>query len=248
MGLPHLIKTSKETATKGYLSGRRSALFLHQGKIYRYKGCGNDGDGFILDNNQLRGSHYFHTAKRELFMTRIVNDILEQEIGEKSANIPILFYEFPKDIQSLDLKNEVSLLSKYCCVFETWGDRRAGTHLISPLEIIFLNFFDTSSFDLAKFFKEKERADTFGLTELLIDFEMMVDKGQKFLEVYDGRHEFSNYVSLPELRKQTEVKQVENFQEIAEKLGKKFSNKNSQKITDLLGGKTNWIATIEIIL
>ena len=44
---------------------------------------------------------------------------------------------------------------------------------------------------------------------------MMVEKGQNFLEVFDGRQEFSNYVSLSELRKLTEIKQVENAKEIA---------------------------------
>jgi len=50
-----------------------------------------------------------------------------------SANTPLFFYRFPKDISALNLKNEAKLLSKYCCVFETIGDRRVGTHLISPL-------------------------------------------------------------------------------------------------------------------
>lgn len=45
--LPIIIKTHKKTALNGYLSGRRSALVLQNGKLYRYKGCGNDGQGFI---------------------------------------------------------------------------------------------------------------------------------------------------------------------------------------------------------
>jgi hypothetical protein len=81
----------------------------------------------------------------------------------------------------------VPLLGKYCCVFETEGDRRVGTHLISPLEILFLNIFDMDSLQLPDFFKQKNRLDEYGLTELLIDFEMMLEKGQRFLEVYDGR-------------------------------------------------------------
>ncbi len=37
------------------------------------------------------------------------------------------------EINSVNLANDLPLISKYCCVFETQGDRRAGTHLISPL-------------------------------------------------------------------------------------------------------------------
>ncbi len=72
-------------------------------------------------------------------MTNFINNILMKEIKEHSANKPILCYEFPSSIQELGLKNDIKLLPKYCCVFETQGDRRVGTHLISPLEILFLN-------------------------------------------------------------------------------------------------------------
>ena len=62
--VPCLIKTNKETQLRGYRSGKRSAIFLDGDKLYRYKGCGNDGDGFIVNEDGLRGSHFFHTAKR----------------------------------------------------------------------------------------------------------------------------------------------------------------------------------------
>ena len=81
-------------------------------------------------------------------------------------------------------------MGKYCCVFETKGDRRAGTHLISPLEILFLNILDLSNIKLEEFFKQKKRLDEYGLTELLIDFEMVLEKGQTFMEVFDSRKEF----------------------------------------------------------
>lgn len=59
-----LIKTGKETGVKGYLSGRRSAILVQNGRLIRYKGCGNDTEGFISENKGLRGSHFIHTAKR----------------------------------------------------------------------------------------------------------------------------------------------------------------------------------------
>lgn len=46
-GVMRLIKTGRETEVKGYLSGRRSAILVQNGRFIRYKGCGNDTDGFI---------------------------------------------------------------------------------------------------------------------------------------------------------------------------------------------------------
>ena len=54
-------------------------------------------------------------------------------------------------------------------MFETQGDRRLGTHLISPMEILFLNLFEFPQ-ALEEHFKSINRLDNTGLTELLIDF------------------------------------------------------------------------------
>lgn len=62
--MPKVIKTGRETPLKGYLSGHRSAVLLQNGRLIRYKGCGNDLEGFIVKGKGLRGSHFFHTAKR----------------------------------------------------------------------------------------------------------------------------------------------------------------------------------------
>ena len=95
-------------------------------------------------------------------MTALINQILRQEVNEPSANQPLLFYEF-NDVKEYGLRNDLKLLPKYCCVFETAGDRRVGTHLISPLEIIFLNIVQTHAEEFDAFFKAKERLDEFGL-------------------------------------------------------------------------------------
>lgn len=93
--MPCLIKTDRETEWKGYRSGKRSALFGLNGKMYRYKGCGNDSQGFIVNEDGLRGSHFSHTAKRELYMTNLINQLLQQEIGLMSANRPVCMHEYP---------------------------------------------------------------------------------------------------------------------------------------------------------
>lgn len=80
-------------------------------------------------------------------MTSYINETLKKSLGWQSANNPLFFYEFPVLLPS-PLRNDLPLLTKYCCVFETKGDRRAGTHLISPLEILFLNLLDIDSLPL----------------------------------------------------------------------------------------------------
>jgi len=96
-------------------------------------------------------------------MTRLINNILIEEFGEASANFPVSFYEFPSHFKDSILRNDLPLFSKYCCVFETRGDRRVGTHLISPLEILFLNIIDLADLQLEKFFRERSRYDEFGV-------------------------------------------------------------------------------------
>ena len=66
-----MIKVPFETEHIAIASGKRSAIYVdkNQGKLYRLKGCGNVLQGFNIENNDLRGSHFFHTSKRELYMT-----------------------------------------------------------------------------------------------------------------------------------------------------------------------------------
>lgn len=68
------VKTDKPTAIECYLSGHRSAILLKDSKVYRLKGCGNDFNGFeMVPGNGLRGCHFYHTSKREMLMTHLVN-------------------------------------------------------------------------------------------------------------------------------------------------------------------------------
>lgn len=63
------------------------------------------------------------------------------------------------------------MISKYCAVFETQGDRRAGTHLISPLEILFLGLVDHSKTGWKEVFHKKGRVEQKGdLIELVTNF------------------------------------------------------------------------------
>jgi hypothetical protein len=56
------------------------------------------------------------------------------------------------------------MIAKYCCVFETLGDRRIGTHVISPLEILFLNLCNLNETDWFGMFEKNKRIDE-GITD-----------------------------------------------------------------------------------
>jgi hypothetical protein len=52
------------------------------------------------------------------------------------------------------------MIGKYCCVFETTGDRRIGTHLISPLEILFLNLCELEQTAWFEIFEKNGRIES----------------------------------------------------------------------------------------
>lgn len=107
-------------------------------------------------------------------MTQKINSLLKERLGiHPPANTPLCFYEYsPEFLKSQNITNQLALIGKYCCVFETKGDRRAGTHLISPLQIIFLSLLEQEKKDeMKKLFKEKGRVDESGeLVEFVTDF------------------------------------------------------------------------------
>ena len=74
-----MIKVPYKTDHIGLASGKRSVIYIDKNKerLYRLKGCGNELKGFNVENNDLRGSHFFHTAKRELYMTEMMNKLFK---------------------------------------------------------------------------------------------------------------------------------------------------------------------------
>ncbi|CAD8190650.1 unnamed protein product [Paramecium pentaurelia] len=129
-------------------SGMRSSIIQWNGKNYRLKGCGNGNDGFTLrkfegdiDNlYEIRGCCFDHTVKRELFMNRKVEQILKK-YNIETGNISIGYWQYG-DIESINqnleknLQNQISLIPKYCGIYETIGDFRLGTHLLQGLRFI----------------------------------------------------------------------------------------------------------------
>ncbi|KAJ9444502.1 Adenylyltransferase and sulfurtransferase MOCS3-1 [Diplonema papillatum] len=125
---------------EGYRSGVRSALISNRykktGRVktwYRLKGCGNRDDGaFPLeplgDHGELtpRGSGFRESALCEARMCRVIANA-----GIPVANVPVCFWRYA-------LAGDASpAVEKWCGVFETIGDRRAGDHLTSGLIQLF---------------------------------------------------------------------------------------------------------------
>lgn len=84
-------------------------------------------------------------------MTENINKIMKEKLGIfPPANDPLYAFDYPaEEISKNNLPNDLPLINKYCVVFQTQGDRRAGTHLISPLEILFLGLIDHGKTQLA---------------------------------------------------------------------------------------------------
>lgn len=95
-------------------------------------------------------------------MTDRVNEVMRRA-GREVANVPVGFYEYQRGFrgqlpkQEEAIKDDLDLLPKYCCVFETKGERRLGTHLISSLEVLLATFVETDKEKLKELFKKAER-------------------------------------------------------------------------------------------
>ena len=121
----------------GYFSGRRSVILVEGDKLYRLKGCGNiiefskEFDNFPVEETcpnqfEIRGSMFQHTAIRELYMTQIIGECLKPQ-GFITGNSPLGMWEYNLENDSL------SEIKKYCAFYETIGDKRLSTHLLTGI-------------------------------------------------------------------------------------------------------------------
>ena len=142
------VKTNNKTGFTAFRSGKRSAIYFDKatGKFYRLKGCGNEESGFIKsmgkvnlspESQEIRGAHYNHTVKRELFMTAKIDDYLKAS-GFEAGNKSIGFIMYSENIPEIDktLENVFPKIPKFCGVFETLGEKRVATHLFQGFEAI----------------------------------------------------------------------------------------------------------------
>ena len=111
-----MVKCREETETLGIRSGRRSAIVREGEKLLRLKGCGNDGDGFVVsemvyppNGKELRGCCFEQTALREQIMSFKIKEILDKArlpIG----NIPYKIWQYSS--------STLPSLPKFCGVFD----------------------------------------------------------------------------------------------------------------------------------
>lgn len=207
-----LIKTDEKTDLIGYKSGKRSALVQCQltKKFLRLKGCGNELSGFItskgrvnLDENskEIRGSHFQHTVRRELFMTNKINEILKN-YDLISGNKSLGFWKYNNLINN-NINNDFPLIPKYCGVFETLGEKRVASHFFQGIEIfltgiineigIEINIRDIFPKDrIINFDDNDEKLDVYSTP---IDFEEVLLKNIK-AEIYYTEDDYKKYINI----------------------------------------------------
>jgi hypothetical protein len=144
-----LIKTANGSI-KAIQSGGRSAILPGVDHVYRLKGCGNfidqDGSryefpGFSIqaiedteNGQEIRGCAFKHTAERELFMSEKIGMLLAGH-NLQTGNVPIGMYQYR-------IKGEpLPKVSKVCGIFQTIGEKRLASHLLTGLEILLPHFF-----------------------------------------------------------------------------------------------------------
>eukprot|EP00927_Polykrikos_kofoidii_P009836 TRINITY_DN14122_c0_g1_i1.p1 TRINITY_DN14122_c0_g1~~TRINITY_DN14122_c0_g1_i1.p1 ORF type:complete len:601 (-),score=91.54 TRINITY_DN14122_c0_g1_i1:306-2024(-) len=126
-----------DVCPKAFASGVRSAVVKLGGQWYRLKGCGNNDNGFIvqedatLGNRQIRGSAFEHTAVCENSVGVSLTEVMEPQ-GILGCNSPMGYYLY--DAPNLPLGPG---FQPACIVERTLGDRRLGTHVMAGIELIF---------------------------------------------------------------------------------------------------------------
>lgn len=143
-----MLKPLPGSPEKTFASGVRSCVFKLDGQWYRLKGCGNNDEGFIVQNDvnsekevtrQIRGSAWLHTAIRENFMAAHLASSMQSQ-GVLGANEAMGIYMY--DAPNQPLGPSVSVPA--CIIEKTLGDRRLGTHVMAGMEIILPMLVDAS--------------------------------------------------------------------------------------------------------
>ena len=125
-------------------------------------------------------------------MTNLIN----AELGKRNkpiANIPVGFFEYERGFTKQlrvesELKDDLPLLPKYCCVFETRGERRVGTHLISSLEVLLASFVEVDWEALLKCFADINRVEGSSATETPTEWDFATLTERSFVEEYELKH------------------------------------------------------------
>ena len=136
--LPISVKSPLPSDMQGIQSGKRSAVVWYNETQYRLKGCGNLEQGFVVepmafpeDGRELRGCCFEQTMARELYMSQVIADALRPH-GYEVGNVPIGYWKYTED-STQTVQFALPLIPKYCGVYETFGEKRLGSHLLTGL-------------------------------------------------------------------------------------------------------------------
>lgn len=128
----------------GVRSGVRSGLVFIDGKWYRFKGCGNNDQGFptraivsngvITKEQEIRGCAYDYTTSREIIWTDKITTLLKS----KNTNLKCGNRSLPGWWEYSIPDAPFPTIPRCSGLFETFGDRRLCSHLLHGLEKLIL--------------------------------------------------------------------------------------------------------------
>jgi hypothetical protein len=152
-----MVKSASREVDVGvaFHSGRRSAIIrTSPGVYYRLKGCGDLDAGFpvipvVLDSSsplpsgevQIRGAMFANTCATELAMSHEV-EMAVRCIGFVAANSPVGWWQYTLEGAEVPFPE----VQRCCGIFETVGDRRLFTHVLSGLDLLLPVLFPGDSF------------------------------------------------------------------------------------------------------
>jgi len=133
---PNSQSAKAPSVLRGVASGVRSALVRSRGRWWRLKGCGNRDQGFPIEVKgeqgelNVRGCCFEHTSETELRMTALALGALD-ECGLDCANKPAGSYLYEPEPHW-----PLPKITRYCAVFETFGNMRLGDHLLAGILLL----------------------------------------------------------------------------------------------------------------
>ncbi|KAJ3439547.1 ubiquitin-activating enzyme e1 [Anaeramoeba flamelloides] len=155
------IKCKKRTPYVGFASGIRSGVMLIGKKMYRFKGCGNNTERFLVRDvkvfgetkyEEVRGCMFEHTSLREYQMVSELSELMKKK-GIPTANIPTAIFKYELE------EDQLPKIGKFCNVYECTSDIRLANAVLPGLEGLlsvlvhdwdhtqYLSLFDKSRFD-----------------------------------------------------------------------------------------------------
>ena len=160
------LKTSESLSSLSCLSsGKRSAILPSDSACLRLKGCGNLEAGFPREpmaypesSYEIRGCCFFNTVIREQYLTWLVNESLSN-FGFFTGNTPREYWKYKE--------GDFDLIDKFCGVFETFGEKRLGSHLIVGLELMINEYFKDLPESLVLDLMPEDRRSNFSTVKLV---------------------------------------------------------------------------------